>query len=117
METPPHPKFDKNKHTKSAMRSQFKSLLRAIDILDLLEQNAALSVTEISDLLSFPRSTTYKYLAVMRECRFVDYDQSLEKYKLGMKLFELGNAFQNRLAIHRIAHPYMEELSNQLGRR
>ena len=115
METTPRPKSDKNKHTKSAMRSQFKSLLRAIDILDLLEQNAALSVTEISDLLSFPRSTTYKYLAVMRECRFVDYDQSLEKYKLGMKLFELGNAVQNRLAIHRIAHPYMEELSNQLG--
>jgi len=29
------------------MRSQFKSLLRAIDILDLLEEKAALSVTEI----------------------------------------------------------------------
>ncbi len=115
METTPRPKFDKNRHTKSVMRSQFKSLLRAIDILDLLEQNAALSVTEISDHLALPRSTTYKYLAVMRECRFVDYDQSLEKYKLGMKLFEFGNAVQNRFAIHRIAHPYMEELSNQLG--
>jgi DNA-binding IclR family transcriptional regulator len=97
------------------MRSQFKSLLRAIDILGLLEENAALSVTEISDLLALPRSTTYKFLAVMRECRFLDYDQSLEKYKLGMKLFELGTAVQNRIAIDRIAHPYMEELSNQLG--
>jgi len=105
----------KKDHVKSAMRSQFKSLLRAIDILDLLQENAALSVTEISDHLALPRSTTYKYLAVMRECRFVDYDQSLEKYKLGMKLFEFGNAVQNRFAIDRIAHPYMEELSNQLG--
>jgi|WetSurSiteA1Bulk_404760.scaffolds.fasta_scaffold31474_2 IclR family transcriptional regulator, KDG regulon repressor len=100
---------------KSPMRSQFKSLLRAIDILDLLGENAALSVTEISDLLAFPRSTTYKYLAVMRECRMVDYDQILEKYKLGMKLFELGTAVQNRIAIDRIAHPYMEELSDLLG--
>jgi IclR family KDG regulon transcriptional repressor len=105
----------KKNHVKPAMRSQFKSLLRAIDILGLLERNAALSVTEISDLLAFPRSTTYKYLAVMRECRFVDYDQSLEKYKLGMKLFELGTAVQNRMAIDRIARPYMEELANHLG--
>ena len=100
---------------KSPMRTQFKSLLRAIDILDLLEEKAALSVTEISDILAFPRSTTYKYLAVMRECRMVDYDQILEKYKLGMKLFELGTAVQNRIAIDRIAHPYMEELSDLLG--
>ncbi len=99
----------------SAMRSQFKSLLRAIDILGLLEENGSLSVAEISDLLAFPRSTTYKYLAVMRERRRVDYDQSLEKYKLGMKLFEFGNAVRSRLAIDRIAHPYMEELSNLLG--
>ena len=100
---------------KSPMRSQFKSLLRAIDILDLLEENAALSVTEISDLLAFPRSTTYKYLAVMRECRMVDYDQFLEKYKLGMKLFELGTTVQNRIVVDKIARPYLEELSNGLG--
>jgi len=115
MVTSPRPKFDKNRHTKSPMRSQFKSLLRAIDILDLLEQNAALSVTEISDLLSFPRSTTYKYLAVMRECGVVDYDPGLEKYKLGMKLFELGTTVQNRIVVHKIARPYLEELSNELG--
>jgi IclR family transcriptional regulator, KDG regulon repressor len=110
-----HPTLMKKNSTKSALRSQFKSLLRAIDILDLLEENAALSVTDISDLLAFPRSTTYKYLAVMRECRMVDYDQILEKYKLGMKLFEFGAAVQNRIALDRIAHPYMEELSNHLG--
>jgi DNA-binding IclR family transcriptional regulator len=105
----------KKNPVKSPIRSQFKSLLRAIDILDLVEGNAALSVTEISDLLAFPRSTTYKYLAVMRECRMVDYDQVLEKCKLGMKLFELGTAVQNRIAIDRIARPYMEELSDLLG--
>src|SRR4030043_1100600 len=111
----PRPTLMKKNHNKSAMRNQFKSLLRAIDMLDLLEENATLSVAEISNLLGLPRSTTYKYLARMRECRFLDYDQSLEKYKLGMKLFELGTAVQNRIAIDRIAHPYMEELSNQLG--
>jgi DNA-binding IclR family transcriptional regulator len=100
---------------KSAMRSQFKSLLRAIDILGLLEENAALSVTEISGLLAFPRSSAYKYLAVLMECRFVEYDQSLGKYKLGMKLFELGTTVQNRIVVDKIARPYLEQLSNELG--
>ena len=105
----------KNSPATSTMRSQFKSLLRAIDILDLLEENAALTVMEISDLLAFPRSTTYKYLAVMKESRMVDYDAVLGKYKLGMRLLELGTAVQDRIALDRLARPYMEELSNHLG--
>jgi len=115
METIAPAQIMKKNQVKSSMQSQFKSLIRAIDILGLLEEKTVLTVAEISDLLGFPRSTTYKYLAVMREYRFVDYDQSLGKYKLGMKLFELGNTVQNRIAIDRIAHPYMEELSNELG--
>jgi len=114
METIAPPKIMKKNQVKSPMQSQFKSLLRAIDILSIFEEKTVLSVAEISDLLRLPRSTTYKYLAVMRECRLVDYDQSLGKYKLGMKLFELGTTVQDRIAIDRIARPYMEELSNQL---
>jgi DNA-binding IclR family transcriptional regulator len=100
------------KHLTSTKKNQFKSLLKAIDILSILESKTSLSVTEISDSVGLPRSTTYKYLSVLKECRFVDYDRNLEKYKLGMKLFELGGAVQDQFAIDRIAHPYLEELSN-----
>jgi IclR family KDG regulon transcriptional repressor len=100
------------KHLTSTKKNQFKSLLKAIDLLSILEIKTALSVAEISDSVGLPLSTTYKYLSILKECRFVDYDRSLEKYKLGMKLFELGGAVQNLFAIDRIAHPYLEELSN-----
>jgi DNA-binding IclR family transcriptional regulator len=99
---------------KSTVRGQFKSLLRAIDILDILGEKPALSVTQISDLSGLPRSTTYKYLAVMRECGLVDHEESSEKYRLGMKLFELGSSVQNRISIDIIARPYMQELSNEI---
>ena len=97
------------------MQNQFKSLLRAIDILILLEKTNALSVAEISNSLGLPRSTTYKYLAILRKCRFVDYALELEKYRLGMKCFELGSAVQDRIEIGRVARPYLEKLSNQSG--
>jgi len=117
METKKTPPFNdrKTNHAKSSLQNQFKSLLRAIDILDVLQEKNALSVAEIAKLVGFPRSTTYKYLAVLRERRLVDYEQGLEKYRLGMRLLELGNAVQNRIAVDRIAHPYMEELANQFG--
>jgi IclR family transcriptional regulator, KDG regulon repressor len=99
----------------SSMQRQFKSLLRAVGILNLLEEKTALSVSEISVFSGLPRSSVYKYLSVMRECRLVDQDRNQGKYRLGMRLFELGTAVQNRIAIHRIARPYMEELANRLG--
>ena len=98
----------------SKLRSQFKSLLRAIDILNLLEKRTELSVNEISGLSKLPRSTLYKYLMVMKECGLVDYEKNLQKYRLGMRLFELGASVQYSIAIDRIALPYMEELSSQL---
>ena len=99
----------------SPVQKQFKSLLRAVGILNLLEEKTALSVPEISASLKLPSSSVYKYLSVMRECRLVDRDRNQGKYRLGMRLFELGTAVQNRIAIHRIARPYMEELANRLG--
>ena len=98
----------------SGMRSQFKSLLRAVDILDLLEEKGELSVNEVSELSKLPLSTVYKYLTVMKERGLVAYEKSLQKYRLGMRLFELGSSVQSRISIDRIARPYMEELSNQL---
>jgi DNA-binding IclR family transcriptional regulator len=102
------------KHLTSTKKNQFKSLLKAIDLLSILEIKTSLSVAEISESVGLPLSSTYKYLSIMKECRFVEHDRSLEKYKLGMKLFELGGAVQHQLAIDRIAHPYLEELSNRI---
>ena len=103
-----------NENTNTIIRKQFRSLLRAIDILDLLENKTALSVAGISSALKIPRSTAYKYLAALRECRLVDYERESEQYRLGMRLFELGAAVQHELSLDRIARPYMEELSAQI---
>jgi IclR family transcriptional regulator, KDG regulon repressor len=96
------------------MRKQFRSLLRAIDILNLLEKRTNLPVAEISSLLNIPKSTAYKYLVALRECRLIDYERGSGGYRLGMRLFELGAAVQQELNLDRFARPYMEELCAQI---
>jgi DNA-binding IclR family transcriptional regulator len=88
-------------------KEPFKSLLKAIDILNLLlRKRIMLSPYEISGSLGTPRSTTYKYLAILREHGFVDYDKESGRYKLGLRLFEFGSFVKSQIEIDKIAIPY-----------
>lgn len=97
-------------------KTSFKSLLRAINILDLFQkERTMLSVPHISAALRIPRSTAYKYLAVLREHGFVDYDEQSGKYKLGMRLFEFGSFIKSQASIDKLALPYMSRLAREVG--
>jgi DNA-binding IclR family transcriptional regulator len=97
-------------------KTSFKSLLRAINILDLFQkEQTMLPVPDISAALRIPRSTTYKYLAVLREHGFVDYDEQSGKYKLGMRLFEFGSFIKSQTSIDKLALPYMSRLAREVG--
>ena len=69
----------------------FNTFIKAVEILDLfLARKTSLGAIEISDSLSIPRSTTYKYLSILKEHRFLDYDSETNKFSLGFKFFEFG---------------------------
>lgn len=97
-------------------KEPFKSLLKAIDILNLLlKERTMLSVPHISAALRIPRSTTYKYLAILREQGLVDYDKKSGRYQLGLRLFEFGSFVKSQIAIDKAALPYMRRLATQVG--
>jgi len=93
----------------------FNTLNKAIGIFDLfLSNKSALGANEISDLLKMPRSTTYKYLSILKENRFLDYEGESGRYRLGFKFFELGAAVQSQFTIDKIALPVMKKLYNEI---
>ena len=95
-------------------KGQFKSLLKAMDLLNLLlKKRIMLSTPEISNSLGTPRSTTYKYLAILREHGLVDYDKESGRYKLGLRLFEFGSFVKSQIEIDKIAFPCVRELSKR----
>jgi DNA-binding IclR family transcriptional regulator len=94
---------------------KFSALTKAIDILNLLlTERDMLTVLDISKSLEMPRSSAYKYLAVLREYGFVDYDKQSRVYKLGFKFLEYASLVQSQIRVDKFALPYMRKLAREV---
>jgi DNA-binding IclR family transcriptional regulator len=94
---------------------KFNTLTKAIRILDLfLSKKTSLTEDDISSFMKMPRSTTYKYLSILRQYKLLDYDYKSGEYRLGSKCFEYSEAFYSQSKIDKIALPFMKRLYNEV---
>jgi DNA-binding IclR family transcriptional regulator len=88
-----------------------KSLVKVVAVLDCFStSNRALSLAEICTRTGYPRSTTHRLLASMREVGFVEQDRERDRYRLGVRLFEFGNIYLANLDLNREARGIIESL-------
>ena len=93
-----------------------KSLSKVVSILDAFSTSRrALSLAEISAVTGFPRSTAHRLAASMRGVGLLDQDGHRDRYRLGLKLFELGNTMLANMDLHRAALPFVDALSRVTG--
>lgn len=82
-----------------------------MDILTLFTTtNEPLSVSEISQQLKAPKSSTYEILETMVYKGFLQFDNDMKKYKPGIKLFEVGTSYLNNTDLTKDTRPYLESL-------
>jgi IclR family transcriptional regulator, KDG regulon repressor len=91
-----------------------QSILKALDILDLFDdRHTELALVEISKTLNMPKPTAFRLLQTLesrgyvKKERYSDYDI---RYRLGLKLLELGNLVTEQLELRRVALPFMKDL-------
>jgi DNA-binding IclR family transcriptional regulator len=88
-----------------------KSLVKVVRVLDTFSRtDRALSLAEICHRTGYPKSTTHRLLASMREAGLLDQDQNRDRYRLGLKLYELGNTVLANMDLHREARPFVDAL-------
>jgi DNA-binding IclR family transcriptional regulator len=93
-----------------------KSLGKIVRILDCFSTtDRTLSVAEVSQKTALPRSTAHRLLASLKEVGLLDQDRQRDHYRLGLKLFELGNIVLANMDLHREARPYVEQLGRLTG--
>ncbi len=93
-----------------------KSLTKVVRVLDAFSTvDRALSLADIGQRTGFPKSTAHRLLAAMREAGLLDQDRERDRYRLGMKLFELGNIVLANMELHREARPFVDALTRQSG--
>lgn len=91
-------------------------LARSLQILDLLaESREELGPSALAARLSLHRSTIHRLLMVLEHHRLVHRGPAEGKYRLGMKLFELGNRAVAQLDLRQRAGPFLKELVEQTG--
>ena len=96
--------------------SHVHSVARALMLLDLLaRENREMSLTEIANAMNWPKSTVHGLIATMRDYSYVDQSPASGCYRLGVRLFELGNIVARGWDIRALALPAMQNLNSQLG--
>lgn len=90
-------------------RKVIHSVQKALDILDLFNaQNSELGTTDIARALEIPKSTVSGLVHTLEINRFLDQNPETRKYRLGLKLVELGSVLLNQLDLRQVAHPHLE---------
>ncbi|MBA3061393.1 MAG: IclR family transcriptional regulator [Atribacteria sp.] len=100
----------------SKKRSDYyiQSIKRAIQILNsFTPQEKELSITELSKKLNLHKSTIHRIFVTLEDESLVVKNQITQKYRLGIKLFELGHLVQDQMEIRAYALPIIKELAQK----
>lgn len=85
-----------------------KSAARVLDIFELLAgRTEGLTVTEIGTHLGFPLSSTHALLKTLVNRGYLVMDPASRAYRLGARLFEVGNRYLEHLSVVDVAREPM----------
>ncbi len=99
--------------TKAVSKSpyQVQVLDRALAILDELSaEGPDLSLGEISEKLQLHKSTAHRLIMVLERHKLIERNSVNGRYRLGLKLFELGTRAVSQLDLRERARPFLERL-------
>ena len=94
---------------------QLHSLDRAVSVLDELgESDTPLSLAEICQRMNLHKSTAHRSLMVLERCALIERTQE-NRFRLGLRLYELGNRAVEQFDLRVRVHPFFRRLSMQVG--
>lgn len=93
-----------------------QSVERALTILELLANyNDGLRIIEISKKVNLHKSTVHRLIGTLIHKGYVTQDVESNKYKVTLKLFELGNKKLEDMHILNVSKIYIEKLMKTLN--
>ena len=84
-------------------------------MLDALADGGELGTNEIARRTGINASTVSRLLATLAAGRYVEHVPATGRYRLSLRLVELGNAVLGRLDLRALARPHLEALVRETG--
>lgn len=91
------------------------SVSKAIRVIEFIAEEREAGVTEISRGLDYGVSATYHLLNTLREENIIVQDKQTKKFKLGLKLWQLGTLAYEENHITDVVSPYLKKLRDVTG--
>ena len=102
--------------TQRRAEDHLKSLTKVVRILECFSRvERTLSLGDLCRRTDIPKSTAHRIVSSLREAGFLEQARGGDHYRLGLKLFELGNIALANMELHREARPIVGALSRVSG--
>jgi IclR family acetate operon transcriptional repressor len=88
---------------------------RGLAVLDVLAAGRELGTNEVARLTGINASTVSRLLATLTHAGYVEHVAESGRYRLGLRLLELGNAVLARIDLRQISHPHLQVLAEATG--
>src|SRR5579859_1156798 len=89
---------------------------RALAALAILAKNSSdCSLAELCPALKLHKSTVHRLMMVLEQHRLVVKNPETGRYRLGLRLYELGSRAIDGLDLRGRARPYLDRLQDQFG--
>ncbi len=99
-----------------AVTAQVQSLTRGLNILEALgKAEGGLTLTDVSQRVALPPSTTHRLLATLEKMGYVHQAGELGRWYVGLQAFTVGSSFLASRDFVAQSHPYMRRLMEQAG--
>jgi len=95
--------------------SKIQSVARALTIVDTLgEVRGELALNEIATRLSLAKSTVHGLISTLKDFGYIEQSEFTGKYRLGIRLFEIGHIVAQGWEVRKVAAPYIQKLLEQM---
>jgi DNA-binding IclR family transcriptional regulator len=84
-------------------------VLRVIEVFHKSERD--LSLSDIADRLSLPKSSVHRLLATLIDHDFIERDPLTRRYRLSIRLFEIGASVLRDRGLQSVAYPVVQNLA------
>jgi IclR family transcriptional regulator, KDG regulon repressor len=89
-----------------------QSVVHALDILEAFKgiSKEDLGVTELAEKLNLHKNNVFRLLATLETRGYIEQNKLSGNYSLGIRTFEMGQAFLSQTGLLKQARPVMDEL-------
>lgn len=98
------------------MATPVQSIDRMLDLIELLAQRpTGVSLSELAELSGLHASTTHRLLGALSSRGYVSKNPDTGKYRLTLRIFEVGSRVANSSNLLTVSRPILERLQHETG--